>query len=355
MKKSLLALAVLGAFAGAAQAQTSVTLYGSIDAGLRYINPDVGDDSLGLNGGIYNSNRIGFRGVEDLGGGMNAHFTLETGFSENGVLDNGITVAGRADPTSGLFATSGTARIFNRSAYVGLGGSWGTLDLGRQYSVNFKTIGSYDPFIYKYSSIIPVATIGGLTRLDNNIQYTGNFGPVVVRAEYALGEVAGSIGDGSTAAIGGTFKTGAFNVGAAYTQREVNVGSSAAPVFRDRDVWTVGGAWGAGPFRVALGYSNDEQDATVAGGRSTEIENAWIGGSYSISPAFAVQAAYYRTEVDVSDVERNLFILGTTYAISKRTNFYAEVDYTEAEARTAAGLRTDTSTTGFSVGVNHLF
>ncbi|HCN90568.1 MAG TPA: porin, partial [Oxalobacteraceae bacterium] len=165
MKKTLLALAVLGAFAGAASAQTAVTIYGSFDGGVRHVtNVDAAGDSITKMGsnGTYNSNRIGFKGVEDLGGGLNAHFDLETGFN---------TGTGTLDTPAG---TTGT--LFNRSAYVGLGGAFGSVDLGRQYSVNFKTIGAYDPFAYKYTAIIPLAAQGGLTRLNNDIQYTGTFG-----------------------------------------------------------------------------------------------------------------------------------------------------------------------------------
>mgnify|MGYP005805723351 CR=1 FL=1 len=92
MKKSLLALAVLGAFAGAAQAQSAVTIYGSFDGGVRNLTNvnAAGDNRLTMgSNGTYNSNRIGFKGVEDLGGGLNAHFVLETGFNTGtGALDN---------------------------------------------------------------------------------------------------------------------------------------------------------------------------------------------------------------------------------------------------------------------------
>jgi predicted porin len=340
MKKSLLALAVLGAFAGVAQAQTSVTIYGSFDAGIRGAENAAGDRNYTMSSaGTYNSNRLGFRGVEDLGGGMNAHFTLETGFnSGNGNLNAGVTAAGDVP-------------LFNRSAFVGLGGAWGSVDLGRQYSINFKTIGAYDPFVYKFTGIIPVATIGGLTRLNNDIQYTGAFGPVTVRAEYALGEVAGDTGAGATAALGASFKTGPFSVGGAYTTR-ANATDTA-----DQNVWTVGGAFATGPFRVAAGYANDDRDAGFAavGGAADEIENAWLGGSYNMSPAFAVSAGWYRTEANVGASERDLAIVGATYALSKRTNFYADIDHSNTEATGATGVRTETKQTGFSVGVNHLF
>jgi predicted porin len=178
MKKSLLALAVLGAFAGVAQAQTNVTLYGSIDAGLRRVNKvDAAGDSRWTFGaptnvatgsgsnGTYQSNRVGFKGVEDLGGGLNAHFTLESGFnSGNGQLD-------------------ATNSLFNRSAFVGLGGAWGALDLGRQYTVAYKTVAVYDPFNYKFTSLIPLSGLAlSGSRLNNDVQGTAVFGPATVRA-----------------------------------------------------------------------------------------------------------------------------------------------------------------------------
>lgn len=330
MKKSLLALAVLGAFAGAASAQTSITIYGSFDGGIRNqtnVNND-GNSRLTMgSNGTYNSNRIGFRGVEDLGGGLNARFNLETGFNTGtGALDNAAN------------------RLFNRTASVGIGGAWGAVDLGRQYSVNFKTIGAYDPFAYKYTSIIPLAGQGGLTRLDNDIQYSGTFGGVTVRAEYALGEVAGSTGNNSTQAIGASYAGGPFSVGAAYTTGK----RGATPATADQKLnnWTVGGAYATGPFRVALGYADLKQD--VAGAAETRVKDWWLGGSYNITPAAALSAAYYETKQTAAagvDGKRKLFIVGATYALSKRTNFYADIDNSKFDGSLRVPGTTNQTTT----------
>jgi len=340
MKKSLLALAVLGAFAGAAQAQTGVTVYGSFDAGVRHLT-NAAKDANGndasttkmSSSGTYNSNRFGFKGVEDLGSGLNAHFTLEGDFN------------------SGTGAQAAAGGLFRRSAYVGLGGSWGSLDLGRQYSVNFKTVGAYDPFNYKYTGIIPLATLGGLTRFDNDIQYTGTFGPITARAEYALGEVAGSTSNGATQAVGGTYAGGPFSVGAAYTQRKNNVGATGYQDFKN---WTIGGAYSTGPFRVALGYNNAKQDTGVPAAATATVKDWWLGGSYAMTPAAALTAGYYQTKGDAAGVnaKRKLFIIGSTYALSKRTNFYADID--NARFDVSAGTAPK-SQTGISVGINHLF
>ena len=376
MKKSLLALAVLGAFAGVAQAQTSVTIYGSFDAGVRSAqdqNANGNSRTTMSSTGTYNSNRIGFKGVEDLGGGLNAHFTLESGFNSG----TGANV---------------DSRFFNRSAFVGLGGTWGSIDLGRQYTVAFKTVGAYDPFNYKFTGIIPTsqASISAGTRNDNDIQYTGTFGPLTARAEYALGERVGGGSGGTAAAVGATFATGPFSVGAAYTKRNPDQRTAAqiaatgaaavAPIDRDNNHYTVGGAFTFGPGRIAAGYAREEQDL-VLGGEATQ-KNAWIGGSYDITPALGLSAAYYHTKADGfgatanSSGKRGLFIVGATYALSKRTNFYADVDYTKYKdglvsastgVANTAGLSGSGSQLGLasapgqdkqvgvSVGINHLF
>src|ERR1700712_516811 len=116
MKKSLLALAALGTFAGAAQAQSSVTLYGIIDAGFVYNNNQAGQKLYSLNSGNLQGSRWGLRGTEDLGGGLKAIFVLENGFDVN----------------TGKLGQSGLE--FGRSAYVGLSSAqFGTVTLGRQY------------------------------------------------------------------------------------------------------------------------------------------------------------------------------------------------------------------------------
>lgn len=366
MKKSLLALAVLGAFAGVAQAQTSVTIYGSFDAGVRNqrdINAAGNSRTTMGSTGTYNSNRLGFKGVEDLGGGLNAHFTLEAGFnSGTGALNNTEN------------------RLFQRSAFVGLGGQWGSLDLGRQYTVAFKTVGAYDPFNYKFTGIIPLtgSVVSAGTRVDNDIQYTGTFGPLTARAEYALGEQAGGGSNNSHAAIGGTYANGPLSFGGAYTIRKPNVSTTAGTTnYQDNKSWTVGGAFTFGPARIAAGYQQETQDRATGG--EADHKNAWIGGSYDITPALGLTAAYYHTKVDAGAIvgannatlanagKRGLFVVGATYALSKRTNFYADIDYAKykdglengpSAITTQSSLRAapnQDSMLGFSVGINHLF
>ena len=337
MKKSLLALAVLGAFTGAAQAQSAVTIYGSFDGGLRYrSNQTAAGDSVWTVGstGNYSSNRLGFKGVEDLGGGLNAHFTLENGFNTG---TGGLDVANT---------------LFNRTAAVGIGGSWGSLDFGRQYTVAFKTIAAYDPFSYKYPGIaLAVAATAG-TRYDNDIQYIGTFGAVTARVEYAMGEVAGNNSAGSKKAIGANYAEGPLALGGAYTDIR-----SATDLQTKH--WTFGGAYKFGAVRVAAGYT-DQKATVTAGGLETRTKFSWLGLNYAVSPAVEITPAWSRAKTDgnlstgaSADGKTDKLMLSLTYAFSKRTNFYALVDQARLDgvARTVGQDRQNE----VAVGINHLF
>ena len=329
MCKNLIAIAVLGTLG--AQAQSSVQVYGSIDGGMRNVtNVNAAGDSklsIGSNGQYY-PNRVGFIGSEDLGGGLKANFKLETGFNTGtGALDNASN------------------RLFNRSSWVGLSGDWGQLNVGHQYTVAFFTAMDYDPFNYKYAYIIPVsaATAGG--RYDNDIQYTGAFGKFTVRAEYALGESAGNAGTNAAQALGLSYADGAWNWGGAYSDRDV-------AGFSDKN-FTFGGAYKKDGWRVALGYIDDTL-ATASGVDST-TKNAWGGVSYQLAPQVVLTAAYYETKVALNRVDgkRQLWMVGATHALSKRTNFYADIDYAKLGGLSRIGTRT--TQVGVSAGIEHLF
>lgn len=337
MKKSLLALALLGAY-GAAMAQTSVTIYGSFDAGVRYLDNvnAAGDDRFTMSsGGTSMSNRIGFKGQEDLGGGLNAHFALESGFnSGTGALDNTSQV------------------LFNRLATVGIGGGFGSLDFGRQYTVAFKTIALYEPFAYRFPGQTHVVPATAGVRYNNDIQYTGTFGPVTVRAEHSLGEQAGSVTDASASAIGATFTSGPIAVGGAYTKRKPNVATSPATDFQDNDHFTVGAAYRMGPLRVSAGYANEEQERTTV---NTEDKYAWGGVNYTLSPSLELAAAYYQQKREnATDGKKKLYILAAYYSLSKRTSLYAEADYAKYRGSLIPATTHDNQT-GVSLGVNHMF
>ena len=173
MKKSLLAVAVLGAMSGAAFAQVApnnITLYGIVDAGLQSTKTttrasataaEVSGTITGLNSGIQSGSRWGLRGSEDLGGGLRANFQLESGFS----LDTGVV---------GQSTAGSNPRLFGRASWVGLSGGFGEVRAGRMaiFSSAFVT-GTADPFGNGFSSAgwQYLSSAAGTQRNDNTIMY----------------------------------------------------------------------------------------------------------------------------------------------------------------------------------------
>ena len=175
MKKSLIALAVL-ATAGVASAQSSVTLFGVVDATLAFgKGSGVGSSSkTQLTNSGYNGSRLGFRGTEDLGGGMSASFWLEAGVAN----DDGAGVATNTNnqATGGAIAGIGGGQglTFNRRSTVSLAGGWGELRLGRDYSPQFWNLTVFDPY--------GTNGVGTTQTLKSSLG-----GPVTVRASNAIG------------------------------------------------------------------------------------------------------------------------------------------------------------------------
>ncbi|MFM2329662.1 MAG: hypothetical protein RLZZ494_1765, partial [Pseudomonadota bacterium] len=188
MKKSLIALAVLAA-SGAAMAQSSVTLFGVVDATYAYGSGSVSNKSQLTNSG-YNSSRLGFRGVEDLGGGMSASFWLEAGLNN----DNGT---GGVTNTNNQAATStGGGLTFNRRSTVSLNGGFGEVRLGRDYTPQFWNLTVFDPFGTNGVGTTQTlnSSLGGPTtiRASNSIGYflPGNLGGFYGQGMYAFGNRA---------------------------------------------------------------------------------------------------------------------------------------------------------------------
>ena len=325
MKNTFVALLAIGA---AAPAFADVSIYGSIDGGLRNLtNVDAaGNSKLSMNStGIFKSNRLGFIGKEDLGDGLNAHFNLENRFKTATGEQVGV--------------------LFNVEYSVGLGGRWGSVDVGKQFNVAFRTIAAYDTFGIRYVGIVNAinATLGVS---DNNaVQYTGNFGPYVVRALYGVGEQDGSTTRGSTRALGVSYRQGSLNYGGAYTRK-----TSVAGL--DTDHYTLGGAYVFGKARASAGYARQRDQAP--GGGDTVTKYSWAGLQYNVTAPLQLIGAYYLTTkgqpMAPLSGRKGTFILSATYWLSKRTNLYFEVD----RNRYAGNLVTvgQNRQSGMSAGVN---
>ena len=154
MKKSLLALAVLGAFAGVASAQSNVKIYGVVDLGISNDNNGGAAGSVTrMDSGLLNGSRLGFMGTEDLGGGLSANFQLENGFSAD----------------TGTLAQGG--RLFGRHAWAGIAGGFGAVKLGRQMTPVYANVATYDPFVDALAGDAGRLFNHSGSRTDNMITY----------------------------------------------------------------------------------------------------------------------------------------------------------------------------------------
>lgn len=308
MKKSLLALAVLGAFAGAASAQSSVTLYGKLDQAFGKANGSADKEIRDGSG-----SRVGFRGVEDLGGGLKAMFQFEHRFS----------------PDTGAQAA---AVFWQGVSTVGLGGSFGTVNLGRQYTSAFSLAQNViDPFggdsIGALRGVSLTSTNAAL-RVANSVRYDGAFGGLKVAAD--IGEAVGAKRPYSVAT---QYAQGPFMVAASYEDA-----SDAANV---NNLWTVGGAYTFGPAKVSLGFGYGDATAT------TTVKQALVGLTYNVGAAGQVLAGYAQNKVGSAGTAKKVS-LGYRHNLSKRTQLYTDVSRVNDVIST-------TEKTGYDFGVIHNF
>jgi len=342
MKKILTRCTLLGLtlpLMHAACAQSSITIYGTADGGVRYLNNanTAGASKLYMGTNGWNSsNKLGFTGQEDLGGGLQAHFVLESGFNlATGALDN----------SNGL--------LFNRQSFVGLKGAWGNVDLGRQYTISHDLLLDYDPFGFNYTPLIPLTLASSGTRFSNDIKYTLQSGSLKLLVENAFGENAGSVHDGAARGVGLQYYGDHVTAGGSYNRRSVLVSGA----YRNEDYYLAGVVFKLDRLRLSGGYMIDTI-AMRGSAADTVTRNLFAGGRYRLSERISLTGGFYRTTVSPDKTDRrDMSIVGVDYFLSKRTKLYAEVDYTRYRAAVVSSLNTIgvTQQTGMTVGINHRF
>lgn len=339
MSAKMTGAVALGLVSCAAHAQSSVTLYGIIDGGARYTNNGHGALISTNTNGWLSSNRLGFTGREDLGGGWKAIFQLENGFNlSTGALDN----------------TNGA--IFNRMAYVGLKGPYGQVTLGRQWNLAHDIVYDLDPFRLQYPSIIPLTPALDGIHFNNDLKYKGSFGPFKVSFENSFGGVAGNLNDGTARSAGLQYKQGFLELGGVYIHKRTQVGTSTSYV--PDDYYALGTLMVFGPLRLAGGFMNENQDGMV-GSAPVRTENYWGGATWDITPFTRIGAGVYETSLPNSDAKRDLGIVSVTYSLSKRTLVYAETDFTRYRGtyvtNTTLNPQKAQRQIGATVGIDHMF
>jgi len=217
MNKSLIAACTMGAFAISAHAQSSVTLYGTLDAGLVYSNNQLGHSNWQQASGSVSNTYFGLRGSEDLGGGLHAIFTLENGFNLN----------------NGRFTQSNT--LFNRQAYVGLkSDQFGTLTLGRQYDSVVDYLGPLALTGTQYGGTqfahpFDNDNLDNSFRINNSIKYQStNYAGFKFGAMYGFSNAAGQFSNNRAYSVGASYNYGPLNVAAAYLQLNNSITGAGA-------------------------------------------------------------------------------------------------------------------------------
>ncbi len=347
MKKSLLALAVLGAFAGAASAQSSVTIYGVVDASISSIDRGGEGSTLGLESGNNAASRIGFKGVEDLGNGLKAEFVLENGFD----VDTGAA-GSTGDEVGG----------FSRLAYVGLNGGFGTVRMGRQNSQIKEAISSFD--VFGSSGLmngVDYLNGGGVAeRVSNQITWnSNNYGGFSGRVGYVFGEQEDDTGARQGYGVQLGYENGPLNVQFGYNNQN-NVNSTAAVDLGDREDTILGATYDFGAFKLHGSYGQQKTDATVVGGAEIKVKSAMIGASVPFG-ASKLRAEYINNNDDRADMDSNIFAIGYTYSMSKRTTFYATYAHVDNDAASPMAFYGDNDAVAgqnadaFAVGIQHNF
>ena len=368
MKKSVLALAALGAFAGGALAQSSVTMFGIVDVNVMSVDNDDRTYSMGTDGMA--SSRLGFRGVEDLGGGLKASFWLEMGLAADTGGNAGIWGNSTSSNANRLF--------FNRRSTVSLSNAWGELRLGRDYTPTFWSWTVYDPFgTNGVGSAVNIAlgtdltragagsTYGTLVRANNMVSYvlpggtqgTGLYGQVSVAAgEGAAGNkyFGGRIG----------YAAGPFDVSAAYGKtEELIVGSDI-----DLDAWNIGASWNFGFMKLSGFFSDMSVDNIPSAVSSKAGRQNWYVGVAAPFGQWNLKASYGGTNgKDLLDNEdATQWAIGVDYNLSKRTALYATWASINNDGNATNGanfsvnsqssaLTRGNNSTGGQIGVRHSF
>jgi GBP family porin len=337
MKKTLMVTALTGLFATAAQAQSSVTLYGLIDAGITYTNNQHGHSNWQETSGSVNGSRWGLRGSEDLGGGLKAIFTLENGFGINdGTLKQ-------------------NSRLFGRQAFVGLtSDQFGAVTLGRQYDSMVDYVGPLALTGTQYGG----TQFAHPFRINNSVKYqSADFGGFKFGAVYGFSNQADGFANNRAYSAGASYTWGGLNVAAAYLQLNSNGATTASAAFNSagavasdntffagrQQTWGAGANYAFGPATVGLVYSQTNL-ASLAGissaasgqtngvgfpTNSAHFQNFEANARYSLTPALSVAGAYTYTRSSLAGTRPhwNQFDLQTAYALSKRTDVYLQGVY----------------------------
>jgi len=369
MKKTLLAAALLAGFAGAAHAQSNVTLYGVVDIGLGYnkvkvpknVNANFGSRSrVGIINGTQSGGRWGLRGSEDLGDGLRAVFQLESGF------------------TTSTGNPGQNRRLFGRHATLGLAGdSWGQLDFGRQTNMASKYFGDIDPMSAAYTQSNLGHGIGSVNtrRLSNMVMYRT---PDINGFQFGIGYSFNT--EGGTQDFRTRHNNRSLTTGLRYLNGPLNVALSFDQI-RTADqkakpkIYAIGATYDFEVVKVAAAYGRTSdgwmngQDADGGGSfggedvfaKGFKANSYMLGLSAPLGDGSKVFTSWQHIKpkneklmglsgTKKNDETTNVYSVGYTHDLSKRTNLYSYVSYA-----TDYYFMDGVQSTAVGVGLRHRF
>lgn len=370
MKKSLLALAVLGALSSAAMAQSSVTVYGLIDLSVNYTtNQNAKGDavwSLGDSGaigdagqGAMSGSRLGFKGEEDLGGGSKAIFKMEAGFTANN---------GQSDQQG---------QLFGRQEYVGLSNKdLGQITLGRQYGIMTDVAFDFDPLgVGNYMANEWEVFLFGV-RFDNTIWYKNTWGPVQLNVQYSMGGQAGSNTVGTTDGFSLKYNQGGLGLAGAY-QQSTDANSNKLTVATGDLTYAFGAATLYGDYYNVKSDAGFAKAPSLSGGAlantsmfinntglPSRTDDLWVLGlAYNFTPSTTLTVAYMDDKISqavAGDGSMKSAYALLEYHLSKRTEVYLNIDNSRVTGQATTtgfnGVGTgQTSSDAFSIGTRVTF
>ena len=333
------AVALLGALsASAAMAQSAVSIYGIVDSGLAYTsNVNAAGDSMLKMPSLTSSfpSRLGFRGVEDLGGGLQAVFVLENGFG----LDTGSTGQG--------------GRLFGRQANVGLKGAFGTITLGRQLNMTFLATIKADVLGPNLFAISSIDTYLPNARSDNAIGYLGVFSGVTAGATYSTGRDASAAGGPAATNCAGevagnaracrqvtamlAYDSKAFGISSSYDVMYGNVGAAGGLTSSDNTDKraTLNGYAMLGQTKIGAGVI-DRKTRAVTGPVDSDLY--YLGVNHPLTAALVLDAQLAQRNTQSSANDVTLLAARLTYTLSKRTAVYTTIGQMKNKGTSAVAL-----------------
>lgn len=321
MKKTLIALAAL-AVSGAAMAQSSVTLYGIVDA---WVGQTSSTNGAGvktkvtkLDSGGFSGSRWGVTGTEDLGGGLKAVFRLESGFD----ISKGAGSGG-----------------FNRQSYVGLAGGFGEVQLGNVWTAMDDMLGAgnsaFDSAFAPGSNVL-IVNAAYKSNPGNSIKYISpDFGGLSGAFSYSLDESNAAKEDISDFRL--SYAAGPIAANFAYQVQGDVVGAN------DLKLTALNGSYDLGVAKIIAGYGQSK----ITGAKGTDFQ---IGAEVPLSSALAISGGFAQSKLEVGggSAKSTGFGIAANYMLSKRTNAYA--GYQQSKVKSTS-IKADI----FAVGVRHTF